>query len=57
MRRFAERFNTELLLMAVKEAGPYLLTDSTPDGGATAPDVQGVTREALKHAAGPRPRS
>ena len=34
--------------MAVKDAGPYLLTDSTPDGGATAPDVQDVTREALK---------
>ncbi len=48
IRRFAERFNTELLLMAVKPAGPYLLTDSTPDGGATAPDVQDVTREALK---------
>jgi two-component system OmpR family sensor kinase len=47
VRRFAERFNTELLLMAVKKEGPFLLADSTPSGGATTPDVQGVTRKAL----------
>jgi two-component system OmpR family sensor kinase len=48
VRAFAERFNTELLLMAVKKEGPFLLTDSTPAGGATTPDVQGVTRAAQK---------
>ena len=33
--------------MSAPKAGPYLFTDSTPDGGATSRDVQGVTREAL----------
>ncbi len=32
--------------MSLGEAGPFLLTDSTPDGGATSRDVQGVTRQA-----------
>jgi two-component system, OmpR family, sensor kinase len=48
IRAFAERFNTELLLMAVKKEGPFLRSDSTPNGGATTPDVQDVTRAALK---------
>src|SRR3954464_1116654 len=33
VRRLAESIGTEVLLMSVKDAGPYLLTDSTPDGG------------------------
>ena len=34
--------------MSAPKAGPFLFTDSTPDGGATSGDVQGVTREALE---------
>ncbi len=34
--------------MSAPEAGPYLFTDSTPDGGATSRDVQEVTRQALR---------
>jgi two-component system OmpR family sensor kinase len=48
VRRFAESISTEIIVMSVKDAGPYLLTDSTPDGGATTSDVQGVTRQALR---------
>jgi two-component system OmpR family sensor kinase len=48
LRRFAERVGIEVILMANRKPGPYLYTDSTPDGGATAPDVQGVTRQALR---------
>jgi two-component system OmpR family sensor kinase len=48
VRRFAERFSTEVIVMSVGEAGPYLITDSAPDGGATSRDVQGVTREAVR---------
>jgi two-component system OmpR family sensor kinase len=46
VRKFAESQNTELIVMSIKDAGPFLLTDSTPDGGATSRDVQGVTRRA-----------
>ncbi|HET6549739.1 MAG TPA: HAMP domain-containing sensor histidine kinase [Solirubrobacter sp.] len=46
VRKFAESANTEIVVMAIGEAGPYLLTDSTPDGGATSRDVQAVTRQA-----------
>jgi signal transduction histidine kinase len=45
VRQFAERANTEIIIMSVGEAGPFLLTDSTPDGGATTQDGQGVTRQ------------
>jgi two-component system OmpR family sensor kinase len=48
LRRFAERAGIEIIVMANRRPGPYLYTDSTPDGGATAPDVQGVTRQALR---------
>jgi two-component system, OmpR family, sensor kinase len=48
VRRFAERIGTEVIVMSAPEAGPFLFTDSTPDGGATSGDVQAVTREALK---------
>ncbi|HEY6891491.1 MAG TPA: hypothetical protein VI300_27035, partial [Solirubrobacter sp.] len=48
VRRLAESIGTEILLMSVKDAGPYLLTDSAPNGGATASDVQDVTRQALR---------
>jgi two-component system OmpR family sensor kinase len=48
LRRFAERVGVEVIVMANRKPGPYLYTDSTPDGGATAPDVQGVTRQALR---------
>jgi two-component system, OmpR family, sensor kinase len=46
-RRFAERIGTEVIVMSAPKAGPFLFTDSTPDGGATSRDVQAVTREAL----------
>jgi len=46
-RRFAERIGTEIIIMSAPKAGPFLFTDSTPDGGATSRDVQAVTREAL----------
>jgi two-component system OmpR family sensor kinase len=46
VRRYAENAGTELIVMSIAKAGPYLLTDSTPDGGATSRDVQDVTRRA-----------
>jgi signal transduction histidine kinase len=46
VRKFAERANTEVIIMSLGEAGPYQLTDSTPDGGVTSRDVQDVTRQA-----------
>jgi two-component system OmpR family sensor kinase len=46
VRKFAERANTEVIVMSLGEAGPYQLTDSTPDGGVTSRDVQDVTRQA-----------
>jgi two-component system, OmpR family, sensor kinase len=48
VRRFAERIGTEVIVMSAPKAGPFLFTDSTPDGGATSRDVQAVTREALR---------
>jgi signal transduction histidine kinase len=48
VRRFAESANTEIIVMSIGGVGPFLLTDSTPDGGATSRDVQGVTRKALQ---------
>jgi signal transduction histidine kinase len=48
VRTFAEQVNTEILALKVDKAGPYVLTDSTPDGGATADDVQGVARQAIR---------
>jgi two-component system, OmpR family, sensor kinase len=48
VRRFAEQVNTEILALKVDKAGPYVLTDSTPDGGATAADVQGIARQAIR---------
>jgi signal transduction histidine kinase len=48
VRRFAESAGTEVIVMALGEAGPFLLTDSTPDGGATSRDVQGITRRASR---------
>jgi signal transduction histidine kinase len=46
VRRFAESANTEIIIMSIGAAGPFLITDSTPDGGATSRDVQAVTRLA-----------
>jgi signal transduction histidine kinase len=48
LRRFAERAGIEIIVMANRKPGPYLYTDSILDGGAAAPDVQGVTRQALR---------
>jgi two-component system, OmpR family, sensor kinase len=48
VRRFAERVATEILVVAVEKPGPFVLTDSTPDGGVSQTDVQGVVRQALK---------
>jgi two-component system OmpR family sensor kinase len=48
VRRFAESANTEIIVMSLAQAGPYLVTDSTPDGGATTRNVQGVTRQAAR---------
>ncbi|WP_157592125.1 sensor histidine kinase [Solirubrobacter soli] len=48
VRRLAERIGTEIITMSVRPGGAYLLTDSTPDGGATSRDVQEVTREAAR---------
>ncbi len=47
-RQFAERIGTEIIIMSAPKAGPYLFTDSTPDGGARTSDVQEITREALE---------
>ena len=46
-RQFAERIGTEVIVMSAPKAGPFLFTDSTPDGGANSRAVQAVTREAL----------
>jgi len=48
VRRFAERVGTEIIVMSNRPGGAFLLTDSTPDGGATSRDVQEVTREAIR---------
>src|SRR3954463_3151636 len=46
VRKFAEGIGTEVIVMSIEKAGPYLLTDSAPDGGAAVGDVQDVTRQA-----------
>jgi two-component system, OmpR family, sensor kinase len=48
VRRFAEQVDTEILALAVAKPGPYVVTDSTPDGGVNSTDVQGVVRQALR---------
>jgi two-component system, OmpR family, sensor kinase len=48
VRRFAEQVSTETLVLAVQNPGPYVVTDSTPDGGVNSGDVQGVARQALE---------
>src|SRR3954447_4276805 len=48
VRRYAEQVNTEVLALAVDKAGPFVITDSTPDGGATFRDVQAVARQAIR---------
>ena len=48
-RKFAESISTEILVMSDGgEAGPFLIADSAPDGGASSNDVRDVTREALR---------
>jgi signal transduction histidine kinase len=48
-RGFAESIATEILIMSDGgAAGPFLISDSAPDGGAASEDVQGVTRQALR---------
>ena len=47
VRRFAERIGTEVIVMSAPKGGPFLFTDSTPDGGARSQDVADVTRRAL----------
>jgi two-component system OmpR family sensor kinase len=47
LRRFADRTaKTEVIVMRVNQGDPYSVLESTPDGGATGADAQGVTREA-----------
>jgi signal transduction histidine kinase len=49
VRSLAESIGTEILVIAAPEGeSSFLYTDSSPDGGATTPDVQGVMREALR---------
>jgi two-component system, OmpR family, sensor kinase len=48
VRRFAEQVSTETLVLAVQKPGPYVVTDSTPDGGVNSADVQAVARQALQ---------
>ena len=48
VRSLAEQINTEILVMGEGEDGMFAYTDSTLDGGATASDVEGVAREALR---------
>jgi signal transduction histidine kinase len=48
VRRFAERIGTEIIVMSYNPGGAFLISDSTPDGGATSRDVQDVTREAAR---------
>src|SRR3954466_11471649 len=48
VRRFAERIGTEIIVMSASPNGAFLLTDSTPNGGATSGDVQDVTRDAAR---------
>jgi signal transduction histidine kinase len=47
VRKFAEKVATEILVVAVEKPGPFVVTDSTPDGGVDSTDVQGVVRQAL----------
>jgi signal transduction histidine kinase len=47
IRQYAEQVSTEILVLAVQKPGPYVVTDSTPDGGVDSSDVQGLAREAL----------
>jgi two-component system OmpR family sensor kinase len=48
VRRYAEQVNTEILALAADKAGPFVISDSTPDGGATFRDVQAVARKAIR---------
>ena len=48
VRKFAEQVSTEILVLAVEKPGPFVITDSTPDGGVNSTDVQGAVRQALK---------
>ena len=48
IRSLAERLGIEILVIAIRDAGPYLLADSTPDGGVTQPDIREVTGRALR---------
>jgi signal transduction histidine kinase len=48
VRKFAEKVATEILVVAVEKAGPFVVTDSTPDGGVSQTDVQGVVGQALE---------
>jgi signal transduction histidine kinase len=45
VRKIAERLGTEIIVMAINDAGGFQRTDSTPDGGATSRDVQTLTRQ------------
>jgi len=47
VRRIAERTGTEIIVMSKSPNGPFGVIDTTPDGGATATDVQPVTVQAL----------
>ena len=48
LRSLAERIGTEILVMKFPDEGAFLLTDSTPDGGVTAPDVRSISSRALR---------
>jgi two-component system, OmpR family, sensor kinase len=50
VRKFAESVGTEMLGFSVSDSAPYpyVITDSTPDGGATGADVQGLALQAIR---------
>ena len=48
VRKLAERIGTEIIVMSPNPAGAFLISDSTPDGGATSRDVQDITQLAAR---------
>jgi two-component system OmpR family sensor kinase len=46
--RIAGALGTEILVMAVGKDGPFAYTDSSPDGGISAPDVHALANQARR---------
>src|SRR4029078_6001605 len=48
VRALPERIGTEIIVMSPNANGAFLMSDSTPDGGATSSDVQAITQRAAR---------